>query len=341
MSGRESFDDALDAAIDAIRRGEHIDDVLARYPHHAGALRPLLQSAPFGTPGRGLARAPMSPRLADNFTIVQAAVQRARTAESPLSRSTEQPHVPWQRRRLSYASLSLPAGVIALIAFAGISGAAAASVAVTNSDIPSRVAGFVAHPLAGVSSGDDHGGGSAVTPAGIPKNTPDAGSTPGGESVVPTAPGSPAQGTARMTVSGTISNVHGNVFTLTTADGDYKVNIDSATAVSGAIADGVTATVTGAVTGQKNLHAERVSVSDAAGTPAAAPARADSPTASPANDPTPGEPTPSPSNDHTPGPPADHTPGPPAGHTPGPPADHTPPGQGGANGNGRDNGKKP
>ncbi len=163
MTGRESFDDALDAAIDAVRQGEHIDAVLARFPRHAAALAPLLRSAPFGTPGAGLAAAPMSERLAGNFTIVRAAVERAqmaRDAAQNAPRRAAEPRAPWWQRRLAFASLSLPAGVIALAALAGISGAAAASVAVTGNglqDIPAQVAGFVAHPLSIGGSGDDRG----------------------------------------------------------------------------------------------------------------------------------------------------------------------------------------
>jgi hypothetical protein len=323
MSGRESFDDALDAAIDAMRRGERIDAVLARHPRHAEALRPLLQGAPFGDPAAGLVSAPMSERLADNIAIVRAAVQRAHMAPQPLARPVEQPRVPWWQRRLTFASLSLPAGVFALAAFAGVSGAAAASVAVSESGIPARVAEFVSHPLPFVDSGDGDSKPAASA------NTPDS-NTPGA-SAAATAGASPSDNAPTLvTVGGEISDVHGNVFTLTTNDGEYKVNVDGTTVVSGTIADGASATVTGDVTAEKNLHADSVDVTAAGdATPTAPGHQNQGGQNTPGNDHTPGPPP-----DVTPGASSDHTPGPPADHTPGPPGDHTPPGQTTNNGNG-------
>jgi hypothetical protein len=327
MSARDSFDDALNSAIDALARGEHIDSVLAREPRHAAALRPLLESAPFGGAETVRAEAAMSPRLADNFSIVRAAVQRTQMAHAPIAPRIAPQAAPWWQRRLAFASLSLPAGVVALAAFAGISGAAAASVAVTGSDFPARVAEFVTHPLPVIGSshdGDDRA--VANAPAGAATAAAGAQSTPPS-----------ANAPTLVTVSGTISDAHGNVFTLTAADGEYKVNTDGTTEITGTIADGATATVTGDATAQKNLHAKRV---DAAGAPDATPTEPGNGNGNsngPQNDATP-ETTPDPENDKTPGPQNDRTPGPPDGHTTGPPGVHTPPGGGGANGNGNGNG---
>ena len=328
MSPRDSFDDALNSAIDALSRGEHIDSVLARQPRHAAALRPLLESAPFGAAEATRAGAAMSPRLADNFSIVRAAVQRAQMAQTPMAPRIAPRMAPWWQRRLAFASLSLPAGAIALAAFAGISGAAAASVAITNSDFPARVAEFVTHPLPVIGSNRDGDDDANV-------HTPAASATiaSAAQSVSPTPPSSNAP--ALVTVSGTISDVHGNVFTLTASDGVYKVNTDGTTEITGSIADGATATVTGDATALKNLHATRVEASGASATPTA-PGNGNS--SGPQNDATPETRTPGANNDNTPGPKNDRTPGPPDGHTPGPPGGHTPPGGGGANGNGNGNG---
>ena len=334
MSPRDSFDDALDAAIDALSHGEHIDAVLARQPRHAAALRPLLESAPFGGAETVRAGAAMSPRLADNFSIVRAAVQRAQMAQTPSAPRIAPRTAPWWQRRLAFASLSLPAGVIALAAFAGISGAAAASVAATNSDFPARVAEFVTHPpVIGSSHGGEHGA-TATAPA----HTPGAGATVAAAaqtgSPTPPSPNAPTL----VTVSGTISEMHGNVFTLTAADGVYKVNTDGTTEITGTIADGATATVTGDATAQKNLHATRVDASGAPDATPTAPGHGNGNSNGPQNDATPEAPTPGDNSDSTPGPGNDRTPGPPEGLTPGPPGDHTPPGGGGANGNGNGNG---
>jgi len=292
----ESFDDALNQAIDALQRGEQLDRVLARFPRHAGALRPLLETleqARRGAPSP----AAMSPRLADHFSIVRAAVQRAQMPAQPLpARDAGQPPSWWQRR-LTFASLSVPAGAFALLAFAGVSGAAA-SIAVTGDvSVPSTVMDLVKKPqhwLPGT-SGSDHGNasdnassdGHATADKGA-----SASSAAGTGTVTPGSENKPSL----MTLDGTVSDIHGDVFTLTTAGGAYQVNTDAKTTITGTITDGARATVTGSVTAEKNMHADTVDIAAAPG----------------ANDA-----TPTPGSDKTPGPPVDRTPGPPADHTPG------------------------
>ena len=133
-----SFDDALDAAIDAMRDGQPLSVILASHPAHAANLLPLLEIALSADAAAGAAGVPPSSRLIENYSVVRAAVRRARMAlpaEQPASLAR-----PWWQRRLAFASLSLPAGAVAAIVITGASGAAAATVAAARTDIPARVA---------------------------------------------------------------------------------------------------------------------------------------------------------------------------------------------------------
>jgi len=319
MNRRESFDEALDRAIDALRRGEGLDYVLAQHQRHANAMRPLLETAQQALAGRPLAAAAMSPRLADNFSIVRAAVQRAQMAAQPVPMRREPARPAWWQRRLAFASLSLPAGAAVLVLLVGATGAAASVALTGNANVPAGIVELIKEPqrLIGGSSG---GQGAATPGAGRGANgqaTSAAGAAATAAGDASATPGS-TNAPTDVTLDGTISDVRGNVFTLTTSDGAYKVNIDATTTVTGTIADGAQATVAGDMTAEKNVHATTVTVGGASpGTPGVSPG---------------------PQSDRTPGPPADKTPGPPQDRTPpgqgggGPP--DTPPGQSGGTGNG-------
>jgi hypothetical protein len=325
MTQRESFDEIADAAIEMTLRGVPAARVLELHPRYAEALQPLLSAAE-AVRSSPAAPAP-SERLADNFAGVRAALRRARP---------QQPQVAprgWWQRRLSFASMSLPAGLAAGLLLVGVAAAAAGTVSQTSglpsgithaitfgqnggSDAPSAPARSSGTPE--VRSGADGeasrtiaaGARSALTatPSGTvvmqAEETAAAGAaSPGAGGAAPGVAPTSTPG-ATTTASGTIHGVHGNSFTLTGADGEWKVNIDAKTVVNGTIAEGATATVTGDVTAGKNLHAATVDVVEPEGP--------QTPTVTI---------TPSAGN----------------GHTPGPPPDHTPPGQAktpGSNGNG-------
>jgi hypothetical protein len=297
MTAQQSFDEALDAAIDAVVGGEPIEAVLARFASQSAALRPELEIALRASQDASARTLPMSPALADNYTIVRAAVERAQLAEhgAPAERVAER-RAPWWQRRLTFASLTLPAGAFALLALAGVSGAAAASIAATP-ELRSAVVDFVASPhVPGLTSSDrDDGGVSA--PSGADN---EAGASAGtGASGARASENRPT----RVKLSGTIADLHGNVFTLKTDDGETKINIDGNTTISGELAEGATATVTGDLTAEKNLHSDLVEVKP----PPANPARADA-TPTPTAHGNAGEKTAGPAPDGTPGPRPDHTP---------------------------------
>lgn len=327
MSARLSFDDALDAAIDAVMRGEHVDAVVSRFPAHAETLRPLVELAYASKHDRASAL-PASPRLATNFVMVAGAAQRARLTAVDAPPEAQPP--PWWRQKLAFASMSIPAGLVALLAVAGISGAAAASVAVTSD---TRISDQVADVARAVTPDWIDGGGSRSPASG-------AGATDGGNAASPsghapvvapplqgesgnqnTPPGPPQM----ISESGLIGELHGSVFTLTNGDGEFHVNVDASTAITGAIADGATATVTGDLSGGQNLHAVSVEVTAAA----AFPPEQDHPEGNGAPG-SPSENAPGQLDGRTPGnSTSDHTPGPQPDRTPGPPGDHTPQGSAG------------
>ena len=66
----ESFDDALDAAIDAIRHGQSLDVVLAAHSLHAYQLRPLLDTA-ITAGGPAAVAVDTCARIASNFGVVR------------------------------------------------------------------------------------------------------------------------------------------------------------------------------------------------------------------------------------------------------------------------------
>jgi hypothetical protein len=288
-----AFDDVLDRSLEALRQGQTLDAVLATYPRYTGDLRPLLESAI----DAGLLAPPPVPtaRLERNYTVVRAALQRARFAEraappAPL------PAAPWWRRPVAFASMSVPAGAFVL-AVLGASGAAAATFATTPLNLSDVLPDEVAHVLT-IDTGDGpasatNGVGQGVVPG---DKTPPAGAT--------NAPGF-------TTITGSVSDIDGNTFTLTAGDGEWKVNVSGQTLVDGVIAEGATAEVTGDVTAEKNMHADSVDVLTDGTPESTKPWNSDG---TPGRDP-----------DKTTGPDADKTKGP--DKTPAP--DKTPPGHGG------------
>jgi hypothetical protein len=242
-------------------------------------------------------------RLERNYNVVRAALQRARFAEraappAPL------PHVPWWRRPVAFASMSVPAGAFVL-AVLGASGAAAAF-ATTPLNLSDVLPDEVAHVL--TIDGDSGPQASATHGA-------------GGQASLDGTPPGVANGPALTTITGSVSGVSGNTFLLTSGDDEWKVNIDSQTLVDGVIAEGATAEVTGDVTAEKNMHAGSVDVLTD-GTP--------EPTKPGNSDETPGpdpDKTTGPDPNKTTGPDPEKTPGPPDDVTQGPP--QTPPAQSG------------
>jgi hypothetical protein len=150
----------------------------------------------------------------------------------------------------------------------------------------------------------------------------DAAATGGGSPLTGDATATVEPGNANMpivkTISGTIRDLNGNTFVLTSGDDEWKVNVDGKTVIDGEIADGASADVSGAVTAEKNMHADDVHV-----TPPANPSQADS---TPQNDSTPDADN-TPHSDGTPGP--AKTKEPKEEHTPPGRADTTPPGNSG------------
>ena len=292
MTGRQSFDDALDAALRSLQAGEPLDRVLAAHPAHAATLRPMLETALDVRASAGYE--PPSARLFEHVAIVRAAAQRAQMDARAAGMRTVTPHAPrWWQRRLTFASMSLPVGIIALMAL-GAGGAAAASVAATSPGLTSQVAGAMRPGWV-----NDLVPGHEDPPAGAqrPENTPAGADTPGG-----------AQGPTAVELAGVVEDAHGNVFTLTDGSESWHVQIDSHTSVDGDIADGASVTVSGDVTAERNVHADDVSVTVPASTPTetATPPGQDK-TPRPEKTPAPPEKTP-PANEPTKGPPADHTP---------------------------------
>jgi hypothetical protein len=340
----ESFDDALDAAIDALRNGQPLDAVLVAHPAHAAQLRPLLDVAVEADAAGARVPAP-SARLASNFAAVRAAIRRAR-AERPAMRELPPPRRWWQRR-MAVASLSLPASAMLAVVAVGVSGAAAAAV-VARPDLPARIAGAVPSGWAGdlVPGPDD-------SPGVAPQR-----SNPPAQTTLATDTTATAHAMATITVSGVVSDVRDRTFMLGTAEAAWSVHVDDATHVTGKLERGARATVSGSVAADGAVDARdiRITIPDATSTVTDGKAVSDSPPGDvatpvgqtpgpladqppgPPTDQTPGPPaghTPGPPAGHTPGPPAGHTPGPPSGHTPGPPASHTPPGHGNAGGKGK------
>ena len=238
MSRDRAFADAFDAALDAVRSGVPIASVLQRHPEHAEALLPLLRQA------TSAPRAPRpSPRLAQNMREVRLALHAER----------ERRATPWWRRPVSFASMSVPAGLLALAAIGGAGAAAGGTAAVvTQTDLPA-----VVQKVATL----DFGNGSATNAPGHGGDLP---GVPGGPADAGNRAATPQPDTGRPTaisVSGAVHDARGNSFTLVTADGEWHVNIDASTTVSGSLAEGAQASVDGDQTGDRNLHALHVTVS--------------------------------------------------------------------------------
>jgi hypothetical protein len=287
MSGHESFDQAFDAAVDALRAGAHMPDVLAAHPDHRAELLPLLAVAAQVDAAAGVP-AP-SARLAQNFRMVRAAVVEAQE-------SGRRP-APWWRRPVTFASLSLPAGVLALVAIGAAGAAAGGAVAVSQTGVPAAVEHIVTFGAVGGGSSTAHQD-AATAPAGVPGAGNGSGSGGPGNAGAPTeghannggrsaASGTPENpnAPASVIVSGTIEDAHGGVFTLRTADGDWHVNVDGKTTVTGTIVNGASATITGTSTAAKELHATAVDVAAAPATPLPAAAATETPFAGPPGNP--------------------------------------------------------
>jgi len=247
MNGRESFDDALDAAIDQVCDGRPIADVLAAHPQHAHELQRVLETSQFVASSARATAPPVRDALAGNFTIVRAALERERMAREVTHERRDARPAPWWQRRWSIASLSLPAAVFVAAMFAGATGAAAGAMAVANTDIGENVLAAVTPDWANdvvpsvLHIGDDD------SEDGVAPGAADATSESGQGS-------HPA-----ITITGTIDDPNGNTFTLTSGDDEWKVQFDATTEISGGIVDGANATVTGAETGAQTLHGTEIS----------------------------------------------------------------------------------
>lgn len=323
MTGRESFEDALDAAIDALRAGRPLDRVLADHPGHAASLAPVLDSVLQATANGG-GYLPPSPRLAEHVTIVRAAAQRAQMAAMPSTApATIARGGSWWNRRLTFASLSIPAG-IAVFALGASGAAAAAGVAAMTTDVPSQFAraampSWVEDAVPGLGGHDD-----AVVVGASPTATAE-GVAPSGDKTE--TPGDVNRPTL-VEVDGVVSDINGNTFTLTDGDDAWRVQIDSHTIVDGEIAEGAEASVSGDVTAGKNLHADDVTVTTPAPTPTIDEGAKPEKTP-PGADKTPGPPEKTPKPETTPGPPEVPTP-----RNPDPPGQSS--GQGAPESNGSD-----
>lgn len=258
MNRRETFDDALDAAIDEIRGGTPLSDVLAAHGRHASELQPLLEtSQSLRTFDGGVHRLPEG--LADNFSIVRAALERERMVQSAAPASAP-PRPPWWQRRWAVASLSLPGVTVAALAFAGAGGAAAATVAVANSDLGAKVVAAVTPDWAQnvvpsvLQIGGNDDGDTGTDAANV--NTPVSSFDDGGQGALPA-----------ITVAGVIGNPQGNTFTLTAPGAEWKVQVDAGTEITGGIVEGANATVTGAQTGEQVLHGTQITTDAAAEPP--------------------------------------------------------------------------
>lgn len=309
MNPYATFDDVVDAALDELAAGKPIDGVLAAHQSHAAVLRPLLETAL----DLGIEHPPAAPaatRLAHNYVILQAAVERAQMAAAEAAAAEERRrHAdmrPWWQRRL--ASLSMPAGALVLVAV-GLSGAAAATV-VTTPDLPARIAE--------VMMGSD-GGGEPRANAGQPP------AVPGAPSAAPTDVPGAVNAPVAVDTSGVVSGVSGDSFLLTVGEDEWRVQFDSRTEITGEIADGAIAGVLGFATAEKVIHAGAITVTAPAPVPAVVQEDTATPTATNTRD---DPPNPRPSSTPTPTPQPEYTPGPPP-RTPKP--GKTPPGnQGGA-----------
>ena len=237
--------------------------MLSANPQHAEVLRPLLETASALNPSG--VYLPPTARLQANFAVVQGALVRA-----PMAPVLADGPVPWWRRRLTFATLSLPAGVF-VFAVLGAGGAAAATVAATtgltsgSAETVHRVTPEWSHS---VIPGDDGESNQQQLAA-----TPDDGSATASYTATPTPPVTPAgggdataasnHGPQPVVVTGVITNVRGNTFELTVGRVVYKVQVDAKTLVDGVIEDGASADIEAGATGMDRLHATRVTITAA------------------------------------------------------------------------------
>jgi hypothetical protein len=247
------FDDALDAAVDALQRGRPLDAVVSDFGRSGPVLRPLLETA--SNIRASAPRVPLSRALQHNYAIVRAALERAQMASAAQPHEPSPAPTPFWKRRLTFASLSLPVGALVLALTLGAAGATASLVVTDNGGVLGDLVAPVV-PDAIVQDHDNKQGAAPAASEGSSSN--EAPGSPGG------APGA-ENGRQVVTVDGAVSDVHGNTFTLTDGDRQYHVQVDAKTAVDGEILEGATAEVSGDLTAEKNLHA--TSVKAQGGTP--------------------------------------------------------------------------
>jgi hypothetical protein len=305
MIGTETFDDALDHAIDQVRAGASLTDVLAAHPRHASELRPFVETSMQAAASARASIAPLSRGLADNVTIVRAALERERAAarvsanRQPVPERERAPATPWWARRWGVASLSLPAGAVIFFAFAGAGGAAAATV-VAKPDIAGSVASIVTPHWAEQIVPEALGG---------PQDDAPGASNSNGQEQSPPANGE----TVHVTLSGVVEAANGGSFTLRAEDDStWNVQVDVNTNIDGAVLEGASATVSGAQTGSQTVHAEDIDATGGA-TPTPRPGNGERPATPPgqANTPNAGA-----GSDKTPNPPRTGQQTPAAGQTP-------------------------
>ena len=335
MTQRDSFDDMLDAAIEALRSGASREQAIAVAGGSAATMGGLLDTA------QALSSPPHIPapvRLVDHYDIVRAAVERSQIARSQMIPSDHVAKTPWWSRRFHVASLAVPAGLVAALALFGFA-AAAGGIATTSvgHDIAGSVRpGWVEDLVETGSNGNNEGRpGEPGNPAGQDGNA-SGGQGNGG---APIAPGSD-NGPQVVVLNGTVAEIVGGNFTLTTGEGEFHIQIDVNTIINGEVLEGATATVEGELTAEKNLHATSLTASG--GSLPEDPARPDN-TEKP-DDAGPPEPPANVPGNHDKTPPAGPPPLedlPPGGGAPG--AERTPPAQGNpaggqsSGGNGADN----
>jgi hypothetical protein len=244
-----SFDTALDRAIDAVRRGRPLDDVLAELPGHAAAMQPLLEVAAVVRDARPAP--PRSDRLIHDYDVLRAAVERARMAAerpTPLPVPAAAPAIrsPWWRTRLAY--------FLFLFTLAGGS----ATVVGATTGLHDRFADLVA----------PGSGGSISHQAPV---APQEGAAFASAAATAAAEESPS-----VSVAGAVSDMRGNTFTLTNGADVWHVVLRADATVTGQLADGAGAIVSGASTGRDTILASEV-----AAWLVEAPAAGDSPASAP------------------------------------------------------------
>jgi hypothetical protein len=239
MMHLRSFDDALDASLDAIGRGEEIEGVLAAHPRHAAKLRPLLDA----TLVARAVGAPEPKRLYANFAAVRSAIRDARVIrEIKPARQPASLRIGGERR-LSFASL------YAFILIASVSSVAGASVPIDAGDVvPSFVQNLV---LSG------------------PAESPTADVAPSAPAPMAAATDSTAADSVpsmSITLNGQAGDLSLSGFTLVSGENSWTVSLDGATAITGELRDGATVTLVGYATGATGIHAQSLVVAGSVAT---------------------------------------------------------------------------